>query len=323
MRVAVINCSAPHPNLGALKLAAWLGAQGHAVDCHAGDPGLFSYGYDLVCCSVIFSWHAPIACAIALRVQTNSEVWCGGPGMFALNHWWRAATGLPLHRGLDARCERQRGAFPMVFASRGCPVGCSFCLVPHIEGTTFTLDWEFVPAPILCDNNLSALPEAFQDHIVRRYQDTGTRLTDANSGFEPRTFDAATYQRWRGVLRGPWRLAFDEIGEADAVRRMLALLGGESSRRKRVYVLVGNEPIARCYERAMQVVAWGGEPYCQYFRPLNWLGDPATLRHRFDWTGQRGSDFCRYFNRYLWKAVRLADYTNRRHSPPPFASVAL
>ena len=43
-------------------------------------------------------------------------------------------------------------------ASRGCPVGCSFCIVPKMEGREFTLLPDFTPRPILCDNNLSALP---------------------------------------------------------------------------------------------------------------------------------------------------------------------
>ena len=46
-----------------------------------------------------------------------------------------------------------------------------FCIVPSMEGREFTL--------ILCDNNLSALPAKFQDHIVSRYQSAGTWLLDA------------------------------------------------------------------------------------------------------------------------------------------------
>jgi hypothetical protein len=77
----------------------------------------------------------------------------------------------------------------------------------------FTLDRDFQPALILCDNNLSALPADFQEHILRCYAETGTRLLDANSGCEPRTFDEGAYPRWRGTLRGPWRFAFDEMRE--------------------------------------------------------------------------------------------------------------
>jgi hypothetical protein len=52
-------------------------------------------------------------------------------------------------------------------------------------------------------------------------------LLDANSGFEPRTFDEEVYARWRVINRGPWRFAYDDQAEradvrarhADAARR--------------------------------------------------------------------------------------------------------
>jgi hypothetical protein len=323
MNVAVINCSAPHYNLGAHKLFDWLRVEGHAVTWFDGDPGLFAYGYDLVCLSVIFSWHAPIARDIALRVKVNSEVWCGGPGIFALWKWWKDTTGLSIQRGIDQRFDKHRGDYKMTFASRGCPVNCSFCIVPRPEGLEFTLDWGFQPATVLCDNNLSALPIEFQEYIIRRYQECGVRLGDANSGFEPRYFDGGTYERWKPLIHGAWRFAFDEQKEATDVERMMRILADVSSKRKRVYVLIGNEPIAACYERAMKVIAWGGEPWCQFVLPLNWLGDPAAIRPRFDWTYRRGRDFARYFNRHLYKYVPIREYNNRQHEPPPFAETIL
>ena len=320
MRALVINCSRKHYNLGAAKLADWLRSEGHEVDTSCGDPGpLLCFGYDLICLSVIFSWHAPVAREIALRVKSNSDVWCGGPGMYVLHNWWNRETGMDVQRGVDARFEHQRGNYKMTFASRGCPVGCYFCIVPRMEGKTFTLDWDFEPAPILCDNNLSALPIDFQEHIIHRYRERGVSLMDANSGFEPHTFDEDTYRRWKSVLRGPWRFAYDEMGETDDLRRMMHILKDEPARRKRVYALVGNEPIESCYERTRRVIEWGGEPYCQFLLPLNWLGDPATLKPRFDWTYQNGRDFCRYFNRPgIWRSISLQEYNNRTGEPPPF-----
>jgi hypothetical protein len=321
MRVLVVNCSAPYYNLGAQKLADWHREQGHTVDLTA-DPGLFATGYDRVCLSVIFSWHAPIARDIAMRVKAGSEVWCGGPGMFALARWWNQATGLETVPGLDARFERQRGSYRMTFASRGCPVNCWFCVVPRLEGTAFTLDPEFLPAPILCDNNLSALPGDFQEHILERYRATGVSLLDCNSGFEPRSFTEETYNRWKPQLRGPWRFAYDTTDEGKHVRRMMAVLGSEPARRKQVYVLIGNEPIGACLERARQVIEWGGEPYCQPVMPLNALSrDRLIVRH--DWTFYRLRDFARYFNRHLWRSLPLADYRPRQNETPPFSDLTL
>jgi hypothetical protein len=316
----VVNCSAPHYNLGAAKLADWLPSQGYAVTTAAGDPGMFSTGYDLVCLSVIFSWHAPIARDIALKC--GAEVWCGGPGMTALAHWWKKETGSDCTPGIDPRFERQHGDYPYTFASRGCPVGCWFCVVPKLEGLAFTLDWDFRPASILCDNNLSALPDEFQEHVLARYAASGVKLLDCNSGFEPRSFTEDTYRRWRGKFKGAWRFAYDEQRERPEVEAMMRLLGSESPRKKQVYVLVGNEPIDACHERAQQVIAWGGEPHCQFVLPLNWLGDPDAIRPRHDWTYRLGRDFCRYYNTRGWRSYPISEYKPRINEPEPFKRLA-
>jgi hypothetical protein len=194
---------------------------------------------------------------------------------------------------------------------------------------TFSFDPDFVPAPVLCDNNLSALPVAYQEHIIARYRAYQQPLHDANSGFEPYYFDEGTRARWEPLLNetyAPWRFAFDEVEgtrgqqEMEGVKRMLHILKDVPSSRKRVYCLVGNEPIETCYMRALKIIEWGGEPWCQFVLPLNWLGDPATVKLRHDWTSyQQGQDFCRYFNRRGWRAYPLWEYKPRKHEPCPFA----
>jgi pyruvate-formate lyase-activating enzyme len=319
-RALVINCSAPHYNLGARKLADWLRTQEYEVEYWEGDPGMFGASADLVCLSVIFSWHAPIALQVAMRVKNNAEVWCGGPGMFALKKWWHDQSGIDLVPGLDSRFENQQGQYRMTFASRGCPVNCYFCIVPRLEGTAFTLNWNFQPAPILCDNNLSALPDAFQDHIIRRYQEDGVVLQDCNSGFEPRTFTEDTYHRWKPFYKGAWRFALDETRELEDVGRMMDILKAEPASKKRVYVLIGNEPIQACYERAQKVIEWGGEPYVQPIMPLNALSrDDLKVRH--DWTKQKLKDFARFYNRWIWRSVSLQTYRPRKHESPLFATL--
>jgi hypothetical protein len=309
-RAAVINCSAPHYNLGSHKLADWLRGSGYEVELFDGDPGLFVQDVDLVCVSVIFSWHAPIAADIAHRFLGKSEVWAGGPGLFKLADWWKSRVNelqCKLVLGLDHRFERQRGSYRVTFASRGCPVNCWYCPVTPMEGREFTLYHDFDPAPILCDNNLSALPEDFQAHIVERYLRAGVSLLDANSGFEAKAFTVDTYNRWKPALRGAWRTAFDILPRHRAVEQTLRILAAEPQKRKRVYVLIGNEPMESCFERATRVLEWGAEPHCQAVMPLDVLEkDAFTIR--YDWTVPRLKHFARYFNRFLWKYTTLADY---------------
>ena len=163
--------------------------------------------------SVVFSWHMAEAWARARILDIEGyHVHVGGPATFVKT---------PLLRDL-AEFAEVGGDLPDVvgrhnpdatFASRGCPVGCWFCIVPSMEGRDFTLYPDFPVRPILCDNNLSALPADYQDYIVGRYQREGIPLLDANSGFEPRTFDEEVWRRWAPINKGPWRFALDDQGD--------------------------------------------------------------------------------------------------------------
>ncbi|WP_287207401.1 hypothetical protein, partial [Mesorhizobium sp.] len=70
---------------------------------------------------------------------------------------------------------------------------------------------------------------------------------------------------------GPWRFAYDDQAERPFVERVMHMLRDVPSRKKRVYVLVGNEPMAACIERVREVIAWGGEPHVQPYMKLNAL----------------------------------------------------
>ncbi len=318
-RVAVINLSHPHYNLGAEKLAAWLASERWTVERFTCDPGLFQVDFDLVCLSAIFSWDVPKGVQVARRA--TCEVWAGGPAFLYMADWWRLQTGLTATVGLDLRFERQRGAYRMCFAARGCPHDCYFCGVTRLEGKAYSLDWEFQPAPILCDNNLTDEPVEFQEHIIRQYLAAGVPLLDANSGFEPRDFTEETYQRWRPILRGPWRLGYDYLPERAAAKRVLGILKDESAKKKRVYVMIGNEPIEACLQRATETIEWGGEPFCQPY-----LEKTAQSRTdyviRYDWTQDKLAHFARYFNRFLWKYTPLSEYRCRTKQPFRILEVA-
>lgn len=247
--------------------------------------------------SIAFTWRLNDAYMRAIWWRSQGyRVRAGGPGIFTqkkfLSEVAELGGDLP-----DAIAQHN----PMAtVASRGCPVGCWFCIVPKMEGREFTLLPDFPVRPILCDNNLSALPADYQDHIVARYQREGVPLIDANSGFEPRTFDEAVFSRWRVINKGPWRFAYDDMPEGiyvEAVMRMLRK-AGISPRKIQVYTLIGNEPIKECMTRIHQVMRWGGEPYAQPFMKLNALEKRPHVR--FDWTEselRRVQRWCNYSRR--------------------------
>ena len=254
--------------------------------------------------SVVFSWQVGEAVEQArFHRALGLDVTVGGPAtMLARKRFEGVAT-----IGTSEPEAVTRHNPDATFASRGCDVGCYFCVVPKLEGRTYTLVPDFVPRPILCDNNLSGLPADYQAHVVERYRSSGVPLLDANSGFEPRTFDEDTFERWKPIMRGPWRFALDETAELEDVRRTMSILAGVANpRRKRVYVLIGNEPFDACMERIARVLEWGGEPHVQ---PIMRLNAPVKAPWvRFDWTAERLRDVARWANRRIYKYAPFAEY---------------
>jgi hypothetical protein len=140
---------------------------------------------------------------------------------------------------------------------------------------------------------------------------SGVPLRDANSGFEPQTFTPEVYERWRGLLNaggGPWRFAYDEMGESTEVLRVMRMLEAEPARRKRVYTLIGNEPFAECMQRIQEVIEHGCEPYAQPIMKLNTLVHEPWVRH--DWTPDRLRAVTRWVNApaRIWRKTPFADY---------------
>jgi hypothetical protein len=253
--------------------------------------------------SIAFTWRLNDAYQRACWYRAAGyRVRAGGPGIFTRKHF--LADVAELGGELPDAIARHNPLATV--ASRGCPVGCWFCIVPKMEGRDFTLLPDFPVRPVLCDNNLSALPADYQQHIVDRYRAAGVPLLDANSGFEPRTFDDDVYARWRPINRGPWRFAYDDQGEREHVYRVMRMLRHLPARRKQVYVLLGNEPFAACMERIREVVAWGGEPYAQPYVKLNALEKRPQVR--FDWSEALLRRVQRWCNRHLAGKVPFEEY---------------
>lgn len=260
--------------------------------------------------SVVFTWRLRDAYTRACWHRAEGRrVVAGGPALFH-PRMKKQLEGVA-EIGDDYPGALQRHNPDATIASRGCPVNCWFCIVPRMEGLSFTLLDDFTPRPVLCDSNLSALPAEYQDHIIERYQATGVELLDPCQGFEPRTFDGEVFERWRKINRGPWRFAYDELGERDDVLRVMRMLrdGGVRPRLQRVYVLIGNEPYEDCMGRIREVIEWGGEPHVQPFIKLTALDKIPHARN--DWTVRRLRDVARWANRFLWKTCDFENYDRR------------
>jgi hypothetical protein len=255
--------------------------------------------------SVAFTWKLDEAYSKAIYYRSlGYKVRAGGPGIFTRKHYLADVAEL----GGDVPDAIAQHNPMATFASRGCPVGCWFCIVPKMEGKAFTLLPDFPVRPILCDNNLSALPAEYQDHIVGRYKAAGVPLLDANSGFEPRTFDDEVLARWTPINRGPWRFASDDAPDGPPVERVMKMLDKHNvpSRRRQVYTMIGGEPFDACMDRIHRVIGMGGEPYAQPYMKLNTLVKKPTVR--FDWTEHRLKSVARWVNGRFWKYVPFDRY---------------
>lgn len=254
--------------------------------------------------SIAFSWLSNEAYARASWLKAQGyKVRVGGSGIVDRNIRSQFEGIAEIGGEVDAVVRHNPDA---TFASRGCPVGCYFCIVPRMEGTKFTLIPDFAPRPILCDNNVSALPVEYQNYIIERYKAFGVTLEDINSGFEPHSFDESTYARWQPFYRGSWRFAFDEMKEKLEVENMIRILKGEKSYKKRVYVLIGNEPYEACLERVQSVIEWGCEPHVQPMIPLGALTKTPIIQ--FDWTERKLKDLTRWANKWIWRTVKFENY---------------
>jgi hypothetical protein len=320
----VVTVGCPKESLGALKLAAWLRSEGWQVE-EKTEISWLDRGRDLYCFSCVFSWKLPKLVTMAKWAKTWGEVWIGGPAVtfHADNRRFvQEETGVTPHHGIDERFERVCGDFPMVYFSRGCPAyspACGHCPVPRIEGNSFRYYPDARPAKLLLDNNLSALPDEYQDYIIRRYlEDWNGGKVDANSGFEPHSFTEATLLRWKQFPLQCWRFGYDDLKERDQSLEMMRLLkshgfGGE---KVRVYTVIGNEPIADCAQRIREVIDHGFHPWPQRVRPLNWLGPDGTLPCKFDWDEPTLIAYQRFYSYAgLWKKMEPKEFFYQSRFP--------
>lgn len=302
-KAIVFNCSTKYYNRGAVALGYWLQSQGWQVEHSTNQPDLFSFGADLFCFSAIFTWDLPRLVEWVNRVKDFGEVWIGGPAVSAMPRYVEQMTGIKPVVGIDARIEQQPGHYKMTRTSRGCPVGCSFCIVPKIDGKTMIEYPDFSPAPVVMDDNILACSVAHQEQVVERLLSQQYRAVDLNSGFEPSYFNQAAFDRFNRLPLKFWRLAFDTITEEKPAYEMMRLLREAriASRNVRVYCLSGNEPFEQCRYRAEKIIEWGGEPHVQALIPLNALEKRPVVQKQYGWTEQLLTDFGRYYNRWLWR----------------------
>lgn len=303
---ALLTACSPGYNLGLDKLGTWLRTLGWQV---AYNPlaNAVPDGFDLYAFSTVFTWDLPALVEATRSAPPDAVRWIGGPAASSMAGWVEEQTGTRPVIGPDPRFERQPGSYKWCRTTRGCPVGCYFCIVPKIDGTAMIEYDDFEPAPVVVDDNILRSSWRHQQRVVERLAGTGFSSIDFNSGFEPLFFEQKHVDLYGQLPLRYWRIAFDETKEAREVEHAIRLLraNGVPSKKIFCYVLAGNESFADCLWRAMKVVEWGGEPRIQMMKPLNWLQPRQSvwINPKHDWTVELSVNFPRYWYSYAWRRV--------------------
>lgn len=269
---------------------------------------------DVAYLSIAFTWKIDEAIEKAMIHKfLGRKVIAGGPALFdprmkkLIEPYADYGANYPdaviYHNPLATRASRGCPAKNKDRGENRCQVPCS---VPAMDGSEFSFFPDFPVRPILCDDNLSALPIDYQKYIIQRYVDTGTPLLDANSGFEPLMFTEEVYRLWQPINRGPWRFANDGNEDRVEARRVMKMLADEPAKKKRVYVLVGNEPFDDCMARIQEVIDHGCEPHVQPVMKLNARERKPWVQ--FDWTERKLKDVARWANGWVWRKVPFSEY---------------
>jgi hypothetical protein len=224
MKAYLFNASTKYYNRGLVALSYWLQEHDYQVQISTRPPDLFTLDADLFAFSAVFTWDLPRLVEWVNGIRGLGEVWIGGPAPSAMPRFVKQQTGIKPVVGVDPRFERQTGKYKMTRTSRGCPVGCSFCIVPKVDGTVMLEYSDFSPAPVIMDDNILACSIGHQERVIEKLLGQDYRAVDFNSGFEPHYFTWEAFKRFNRLPLKFWRLAFDELSEEGPVRKMMQML---------------------------------------------------------------------------------------------------
>jgi len=256
MRVALVD---PVPtnkvySVALLKLGAMLKGDGH--ECHLYSGRLPKAGaVDAVWITTLFTYDIPRALGVALEAKKRApEVRVGGVAATLLPHLFED-HGLDVHRGLIPEaefCAPDYGLladppdYSVTHTSRGCVRKCGFCMVPKLEPTFESRDWERDLCPgaekiLFYDNNWLAKDfDAWlaDVQIIKRLVKIGrVREMDFNQGLDCRLLTDDHVDALRGVPIRPVRFAFDGMQEDGHFQRAVERMVKAGHRDFGVYAL--------------------------------------------------------------------------------------
>lgn len=268
------------PNLCLMKLSAYHKARGDTVEWWQGWTH-----YDRVYMSRVFD---DTYSSDAFDPVNADEIIKGG-------------TGYDLHNRLPDEVEHMMPDYSLYgitdtaygFLTRGCPRGCSFCIVAEKEGrqsvkvADLSEFWDGQPNIKLLDPNLLAAENRLE--LLGQLAASGAWV-DFTQGLDARMLDADAIDAINRVRVKQIHFAWDDMRQSNAVLRGLRLYADHATRKPHgsyagVYVLTNyGTTMADNLQRVYTLRDMGYDPYVMvYDKPHA----PREIRHLQRWVNNK------------------------------------
>jgi hypothetical protein len=264
---------------------------GQTTGCYAGwGKGYIEWFEDNTAyISVVFSWLVERAQQrVAELEEQGLKVLIGGPAV-------APRSGEFLDSGMEVITRHNPNA---TFTSRGCIRNCGFCLVPKVEGELKELK-EWIPRPIVCDNNLLACSKKHFNLVIDRLK--GIKQVDFNQGFDARLMTQYHAARLAELDLKCLRLAWDHVMLESKFRDAVDIVRAAHipKSKLRSYVLIGyNDTPDDALYRLESLWKMGILPNPMRYQPIDTAKKNSHVAP--GWTNSELIRFMRY-----WSNLRI------------------
>lgn len=190
----------------------------------------------ILCISVPFTWN--IKEAVKLANKTKGKVLIGGPAIMLQREF--VQSSIQNHVTIQ---DKIPGIEPVTihnpfatFTTRGCISKCGFCAVPKIEGDFKEIS-DFIPRPIVCDNNFLAASNKHFNKAVDKLK--SMPIVDFNQSLDATLFTPEKATRLQELKIPNMRFSFDNIKKENQVVDAIRLAKQKGFSKITVLILYG------------------------------------------------------------------------------------
>lgn len=278
MRIGLIDVDGHnYPNLPLMKISAWHKKQGDTVEWYDTWNGLFA-PYDVVYMSKVFSFSPDYTQPIYAK-----EVNRGGTGYCITNENGREIFHKELNHNLPDEIEHIYPDYSIYpdfkdtafgFLTRGCPRGCSFCIVKDKEGlcslkvADLSEFWDGQKNIELLDPNLLASKE--WEELLQQLIDSKATV-NFNQGLDIRMMNDRKAEMLSKIPIKAIHFAWDRYEDKDLIQPKFKIFREKSPIRAKdlqVYCIVGDKE-RRVLDSDLERIYWlrdnGYAPYVMIY----------------------------------------------------------